>query len=218
MPSPSLIILVILFLIAALVVPYFVNKKKNKVYLEIINCIENNDDENFNRIIEDKMTRFLFVPYQIEYIKLNKAIVSAKPKEIDAAFEVFDKRRLNNKQKEDIYMKGFNYYISTENKDKAKKYHDLIQGLDNEQMKKETNIVYDTYILKGYQYLDEIIAETEDLEDTYKGVNEFMISKMYENKGDSKMAKEYLAKAQEHMKLLDKQIAKKHKEEEKKKK
>ena len=85
-------------------------------------------------------------------------------------------------------------------------------------MKKETNIVYDTYILKGYEYLDEIIAETEDLEDTYKGVNEFMISKMYENKGDSQMAKEYLAKAQEHMKLLDKQIAKKHKEEEKKKK
>ncbi len=212
MPSPTISTLVLIFVVLAITISLFINHKKKKIYVELITLIEDGDSLEFESKINDKMTRLLFNPFQLDYLRLNEAIISTDSKKIEEALSIFDKRRLNDKQKEDIYMKGFNYYISIENKQGAKKYLDLINELPNEQMKKETNIIYDTYIMKGHHYLDEIIEETEELEDTYKGVNEFLISKMYENKNDEKMAKEYYRRAEKHMKLLDDKLKKEHKE------
>ena len=64
--------------------------------------------------------------------------------------------------------------------------------------------------------MDEILEETSEMPDTYKGVNEFLISLMYENKGDKKKAAEYRKLSEKHLALLDNKIAKKMKEDNKK--
>lgn len=212
MPSNTIIIVVVLFVIAAVVVPLIINWKKKKVYYELLTYLENGNTSAFDEKLHSRLARFLFTPFQIEYLKLNEAILTADPKEIDPAFAVFDKRRLSTKQKEDIYMKGFNYYISVEDPKLSKKYLDLVHTLENEQMKKETEIIYDIYIQKGHHYLQQVLEETEELDEMYRGVNEFLISKMYANMDEPKMAKEYFKKAETHMKMLDKKLAKQHKD------
>ena len=56
------------------------------------------------------------------------------------------------------------------------------------------------------KYLDFLLEETEKLDDIYKGVNEFLISMMYKNKGDDTLSQKYNELSKKHMKLLDKHI------------
>ena len=77
---------------------------------------------------------------------------------------------------------------------------------ENEKMKQEAECIYDVYALKGYKYLDFLLEETEKLDDIYKGVNEFLISMMYKNKGDDTLSQKYNELSKKHMKLLDKHI------------
>lgn len=201
------VILVVVVFIFSMLMSYF----KRKVYLKLVSYIEKKNFEDFDIEISKWYIQFLFPQFNVEYMQLNSAILRNNPKMVEDSFAIFDKRHLNKKQKEAVYMMAFNYYISLEKYSNAKKYVDLINEIDNVQMKKEVNRIYDIYALNGYKYLDEMIEEVNMMEDTYKGVNEFLISLMYENKGDKDKAEEFKKLSEKHMKLLDRKISNSHK-------
>ena len=179
---------------------------KRRRYNLLINTLKQKDFKKLDELLDSKVTQFFFAPFNLDYLRLNSAIMQNDKELIKKCFDDFDHHHLNRKQKEEVYMKGFNYFIYEKDYDNAKKYLDKVNTLDNEKIKQEAECIYDIYALKGYKYLDFLLDETEKLDDMYKGVNEFLISLMYKNKGDEAMSQKYSELSKKHMKLLDKHI------------
>ena len=107
---------------------------------------------------------------------------------------------LTTSQKENYYMKAFNFFIGLKDKKNSKKYLDLINELPNDRMKAEANRVYNIYILKNDKYLKELLEELENI-----------ISIIYKNKHDLENAKKYEELSKKHFALVDAETAEKYK-------
>ena len=206
----KLLTIVISVMIVMMLLAFIISYYKRKKYLQLVHYLEQQDFIKFDDEIQRWFIKFLFSQFNIELLRLKSAILRNDPEMIENCFDTFHHRHLNKKQKETIWITAFNYYISLENYAGAKRYVDLINETDNDQMKKEVNRIYDIYALKGFRFLEEMLSEVEKMDDTYKGVHEFLIARMYENKGDQKKADEYKKRSEKHMKLFDHKISKQH--------
>ena len=95
----------------ALIRMYF----KRRRYDLLINTLKQKDFEKLDKLLSSKVTQFFFAPFNIDYLRLNSAIMRNDKEMIAKCFEEFDRHRLNKKQKEEVYMKGFNYFILRSN-------------------------------------------------------------------------------------------------------
>ena len=195
------------FVVLAMVIALVMNILKKKINGQLIECVKNDDDQGFETILNKTFTKFILSPFNIDYMRLNFAFIKNDNHKIEELLDTFEHRNLNSKQRQDIYSKAFNYYLSLENKSKAKHWLDLIhEQVNNNQMILEFDTLYDIYLEKGWKYLDEMLENLEDMEETYRGPSEFLISLMYENKGEKNKAKEYRARSEKSMVLLDRKL------------
>ncbi|MCR4633940.1 MAG: hypothetical protein K5648_07445, partial [Erysipelotrichaceae bacterium] len=97
--------------------------------------------------------------------------------------------------------KGFYYYLGLEDKTKTRTYYDLLKGLKvkDEQM---IDVMYDTYIDKGYKYIEDVKALSEAGSEEQRMPYYALLADMYRNKGEEDTAKEYEAKVAEYSETL----------------
>lgn len=194
-----MVLIIVLLTIVSIVIPNAMRKKYQDQFVKLFS--QQKFDE-LEQLLNKKSVRYFFMPFNLEYIRLNMAFIKGDEKAIDKQFEVFDKISMNTKQKEDLFVKEFNYYIMMEDYDKAQKPYEAIQNLKNEQIKKAANITYDIFVKKGHQYLEEIEKGYEECPEQAKGYNAYLISLMYENKGDKENSEKYRLIAKEKLEQL----------------
>lgn len=107
-------------------------------------------------------------------------------------FDYFDTVKPSRLQKEAVYTKGFYYYLTNERYDKVEKYYNLLQTVQTKKPNFEVERAYDVFVKNGHQYLEQTLEELKTAEDFAKPVLEGLIARMYENKKDSRMAKNML--------------------------
>lgn len=171
-----------------------------KLEKQLVSLIINKDYDGFDKLIDSIKTKYLLRPFNIDFMKLNVALLKLDIDQIDAMFNYFEEVRLNKTQKEAVSIKGFYYYLSIENYGKVKKYYNYIKQLKNDESSYEFDRIYDVYVKNGCEYLQETLKELETANELVKPVLEAMISKMYENKNEDKLAQEYADKAKKHLK------------------
>lgn len=196
--------------VVAIVMFTIINTLKTKNYRKLIGYLEKGDYNSFYKTIETKKIKLLFPKSSLLDLKLNASLVQQNKKEAIFYLEQLCSLPLTTPQKENYYMKAFNFFVGLNDKKNSKKYLDLINALDNERMKMEANRVYNIYILKNDKYLSELKEELEGMEDYQKGVNEYLISIIYKNKKDFENAKKYEALSKEHFALVDAETKKKY--------
>lgn len=190
--------------VLALVIAFIISILKKKQAQKIIDVIQSNDHKAFEAILEDKLTTFLFPAMYRDSLRLNEAMLRNDPNDIDKILDRLTRARLSEKDKEKIYTQAYNYYLSTKSYKKCTIWYEKIQTLKNDRLVNEISKSYDIYVTKGYKYLDEMLEELEDIEPSNRGVNEFLISLMYKNKGDKENALKYEKLSQEHLAEYDK--------------
>ena len=173
-----------------------INHKLNQMII----LLQNHRFSEFDQMMEKKIIKIVFNPFNIDFIKLNSYLIRDDSKRIDDAFANFDSVRLSSKQRDEIDLKAFNYYLFIDEK-KAKKYYQNIENSKTNKMKKDVERLYDIYILKSSRYLQTLLDETEKLEDKYKSANELLISEIYKNLGDTDKHKMYKELAERHLNL-----------------
>ncbi len=195
-----LIVVIVLSIVIAIV------KKVSSAKLEkqLIQLVVDQDFEGFEELVNSKKARKMIPPFNLDFIKLNVAMLKGNKKEIDRMFDHFDNVKPNKSQKEAVYGKGFYYYLSIEKYDKVEKYYNLLVKLENVKSMREFDRAYDTYVKNGHKFLAETLEELKTAPDFSKPVLEGMISRMYENKKDEKMAKKYADRAIRHMEEMKK--------------
>ncbi len=176
---------------------------KKKIGQNIVVAIESGNHDLFVSIIEDKKTKFLYPAAYLDSLRLNEAMIRNDVNEIDRLLEKLNKVKLSEKDKEKIYSQAYNYYLSVKSYKKCGIWHDKIKELKNDRLINEVDKSYNIYVEKGYKYLDDMLAELENMEENSRGVNEFLISLMYKNKNDKVNAAKYEKLSKEHLKAFD---------------
>ncbi|MBR0385108.1 MAG: hypothetical protein IJI05_01005 [Erysipelotrichaceae bacterium] len=166
--------------------------------------------DEFEALTEKRAVKASVAPFNLDYIKLNSYLMRNDKEKIVKAFDDFRNKRLNKAQKVEVLSSGFNYFASNNDAERTEYYHDEINKLpENEGLKKQVNLLYDIIYLKKTDMLDELLAETEELEEVLRGSNEYLIAQIYENLGDTKKNKEYLKLAEKHMQQMADMVKKK---------
>ena len=117
---------------------------------------------------------------------------------IDRQFDTLLDMRLSEHQKQDVYVNGFNYYLSVSDSKRIEKFYKLSKTLKNEDVKKNVEMSYNILFEKDYKYLDEVLQLYEHCADEEKYINEYLLSVMYKNKGDHDKAAHFEALAKTH--------------------
>lgn len=168
-------------------------------FKNFMTMLQTQNYEAFDKLIQKGSSKYLFPRYNLEYLKLNSYILRGDDKKIDECFDSILNIGMSKKQKQDIYMKAFNYYVGMENATKTKKIIAVIEDFDNEQMKKEARTVYDIFILKRGTYIPEMEALLAEQDDAAKGITEYLLSVQYGNLNNKKKANEYLELSKKHL-------------------
>ncbi|MGN1390754.1 MAG: hypothetical protein ACI4WQ_02090 [Sharpea porci] len=190
-------------IVIAVVMMSVISQLKGRAIKKLVSYLENGDYDSFNTYAQSKYIKFLIPRTSLMELRLNGALIEQDTKEINSLLkELTDMPLLPNK-KQEIAMKGFNYFIGFENKKEAKKYLKLVNEGPNDRMKVEAKRVYNIYVLKNDDDLKDLLEEINDQEDYQKGVNEFLVSLIYQNKGDKENAKKYEDLSKEHLAMVD---------------
>lgn len=186
----SFAIYIVLLIISKCIMNYKLN--------QMVTLLNDKRFSEFDQMMEKKIIKIVFNPFNIDFIKLNSYLIRKDTNKIDNAFSHFDSVRLSSKQRDEVDLKAFNYYLCNDEK-KAKKYYQNIQKSKTNPMKQDVERLYDIYIRKSDRYLQTLLKETETLEDQYKSANELLISEIYKNLGDINKQLEYKELAEKHL-------------------
>ena len=185
-------IYIIVAVIAVAIATLIIQVLKRTQFNKLARALQTQDFETFDRMVDSKLMKYLYPQFNLDYIKLNSYVMRGDEKKIDAGIQQLLNYKMSLKQKEDVYMKAFNYYVGAEKPGKAKQALDLVKTLEHPAMEAEAQRIYDIFIVKKYNYIDEMLEAFETQPDDAKGITAYLLSVQYENKGDKEKANEYL--------------------------
>ena len=167
---------------------------------QLTDCIKNKDTQRFRALANARSTRFLFLPYNLEYLKLNAYLLEGDTVMIDQQFDQMLQLHLSNQRERDLVMKAFNYYLGEENKKKAKALLARIKGWEDETLTKEAQKLYDILIAHSACYIAQMEEQLEKADAQNRVYLEFLLYKQYQHAGNTKKADTYRSLYQTHAK------------------
>ena len=191
----AIVIAIILTIVMFLVSKSLRNKKQNLM----ITYLQTGKFEQFETLCESFLVKMLFPRYNIEYLKLNAYILEGDEQKTKEQFDSLLSVKKSKVQTEDITMKAFNYYVGLEDKEKCTELLESIKTFTNERMVQEATIMYDIFILKQGNHIEEVLKMMEGMPEAQRGVNEYLLSVQYANIGDEENAKKYEKLSKKHL-------------------
>lgn len=171
---------------------------KERRMQRLVACIRQKDTERFLNLAQSRFTRFLFPPYNIEYLKLNAYLMEEDTEKIDAQFDKMLQFHLSKEQDQDLTMKAFNYYLGAENRKKTRELLTRIKGFEEKELTKEAQKLYDILIEKSSSYIADMEKQLADADEENKVFLEFLLYMQYKNANNTKKADVYRSLYQQH--------------------
>lgn len=185
------------YLLGGIVIAFILINFARKVFTEnlknkLTNAIYQGQIDEFDRLVSKKYVKYLIHPFNLDYLKLNKAIISENRKEIDQMFDKLENVQLTDTQKNAVYEKGFYYYLQEKDNNKLNKYYKLIKELPDQTL---LNKIQDAYSICGLRET-KLLEKYEDLlKKEPKNLNVlFLLYNIYKNLGNENKADEILNK------------------------
>ncbi len=203
--NPYLIIVIILA-VAFIGYDMYMSYKRKTVLDKLTEHLLKGELQDFDDLMAENSTKRLIPPFNYEYLQLSRAMMGGSKNRITQLFDQFKTRRLNPAQKREIAIRGFNYFLEEKNNEQLSYYRDQINSLpdkrENAALKEEVNTYYRVTVEGRTDILDELLEKTEKLPEKYRGMNEYLISQIYEHMGNKEKTEEYLNLSRKHMEML----------------
>lgn len=181
-------------------VVFQVKKQKDvsKLENELTSALLKKDYRKFDELVNSVDAKKNIPPYNLNYLKLNAAIIRGKKQDIDSLCDNFENVHMNQAQKENFYATAFGYYAQQNNKKKALYYKDkILKESKNEKNIEACKRMYSVYIESSDEYLDVLLKECESLSGQQRTTNDALLAKIYENKNDKENEEKYLKQLKE---------------------
>lgn len=203
--NPYLIIVIILA-VAFIGYDMYMSYKRKSLLDKLTEHLLKGELQDFDDLMAENNTRKMIPPFNYEYLQLSRAMMGGSKNRITQLFDQFKTRRLNPAQKREIAIRGFNYFLEEKNNEQLTYYRDQINSLpdkrENAALKEEVNTYYRVTVEGRTDILDELLEKTEKLPEKYRGMNEYLISQIYEHMGNKEKTEEYLNLSRKHMEML----------------
>ena len=183
-----LVAAVLIMALASAIVP---NVMRNRYQNKFLELFKQGEFDQLDELLNKPVVKYLFMPFNLEYIRLNIALIKDNGEAIDKQIDLLTSMKMTEKQKEDVYLKALNYYVTMGNNDRAKKMYECAMTLKDKNLTKRADMTYDIFVNKGYKYLDELEKNLDNCSKDYKVFNCYLVSLMYENKNDKNKADYY---------------------------
>ena len=203
--NPYLIIVTILA-VAFIGYDMYMSYKRKALLDKLTEHLLKGELQDFDDLMAENNTRKMIPPFNYEYLQLSRAMMGGSKNRITQLFDQFKTRRLNPAQKREIAIRGFNYFLEEKNNEQLTYYRDQINSLpdkrENAALKEEVNTYYRVTVEGRTDILDELLEKTEKLPEKYRGMNEYLISQIYEHMGNKEKTEEYIKLSRKHMEML----------------
>ena len=156
--------------------------------------------EEFDKLFSSPDAQKYAKPFNLDYLSLNRKLLSGNKKEIDEAFARFDQVHMNTSQKVAVWQRAYYYYLSAENTENAKKYYEKLSSIIKYNGKEKADITYDIYINKGAKYLDKVLKLEHNSSGGAKYEYDALLADIYRNMEDVQNSEKYRKLVEEAMK------------------
>ncbi|MGN1406251.1 MAG: hypothetical protein ACI4WM_08250 [Erysipelotrichaceae bacterium] len=195
--------IVIILVVIAMIVEgvYQLNRryKRGLIQNKLMQLLMNGSFKEFEEYADSFEVKTNVKPFNLEYIKMNAAIMQGDSNKLEKSFNKLLNMKMNDEQREEVYLNCFNHYIDKNDSKKARQFKELlIKNSRNSSLKTYVQRVYDVKIEHSFKYLDEMLNELSN-KDINKATHYLLIAEMYKNKNDNEKAAEYYNLYNEYM-------------------
>ena len=213
--NPYVIIVIVLVLLS-FGFSIFTSYKRNQLFNQLTEHLMKGQFEEFDKMLENPWVKRTIPPFNIEYMQLNRYLMEGRKGKAVEIYDQFRTRRLNEEQRKQVAVGGFDFFVAEGDKERAAYYKDEINKLpaskDNDTIKEEVNVLYEVVMEKKTDRLQELLDKNEKMDEHLRGVNEYLILTIYTNLGQKEKAKEYENLSRKHMVMLNDHMSKKMQE------
>lgn len=171
-----LIIILIVVLIIYLVLIFLKRMFQKRLY----QFLEERDFNSFDKTVNSILIKWMFLPYNLEYLKLNRYLLEDDKEKVDSQFDVL-LRTAKKSQKQDIFLKAFEYYSFERNKTKAKRYYNELKTINDGNLSKYVDLLYDVLVLNKTNHIEELEKDFDSLEVEQKQFYAQLLWKQYKS-------------------------------------
>ncbi len=177
---------------------WLIHRLRDLAYEKLVAYKKAGNCEAYYREMERPYMRLLYPIISYYDLRANVAMQSRNKKECGRLYNKLCSLSLRPLQKELYYQRAFNYFVSLEDKENAKKYLDLLDTLNDPMISITASRLYSIYVLKSDEDLDDLLIELERIKEEEKGPTEQLIAMIYHNRGDKENANTYQELASKH--------------------
>ncbi len=197
--NKTIINIIIIISISLLITAGFIFIKR-LIYSKLVRSITYNQSE-YEKLKNKISTKLFISRFTILFLDLNLAIIQNNVGRVNTLMKEIKHFNPSDNKAKIIYSMLFNYYLNTKHYKEAKECYEIIKNFKDEQLVKETDRMYNIFILKNDKYLNEMLSELEDIEEKNRFPHEYLISMMYKNINNHEMAKKYEDLAKKHLEM-----------------
>lgn len=178
---------------------FFSEIMKKVTYKKLEKLLLKKQYDEFFLLLHSRLSRYLFAEYNIAYMELNAYFMIGKYDKIHHQFQKMIHMRTNKKQRKDLILRAFNFYMEHKKYEYAKDLIKEINTWEKNIYQTEANLNYDIFALKKYCYIDQIESNLDKMKGSKLGYAEYLLSVQYDSKGDKVKSTEYLNKSKIHL-------------------
>lgn len=187
----SIVIIVVIWIATVII--------KRLRYRKLEELLATQQFDAFFTLVDSLSTRMLFPANSLTYMKLNACLMNGDDEQTTAIFDDLLARRMGGRERADLVLKAFNFFVSVGDGKRSKALLTEVEGWGQQfaSTKHECRQMYDVMISKKTNRIAEMQRELKDATGERRGQLEFLLALQYEYKGNRKQSEEHLARAKE---------------------
>ena len=184
------VIIVIAVAIVMTAAIYIVRRVLVKKYTMKLMSAIIRDQQEFLNLVDSFMVKFLFEPYNREYMRLNCYIANGSDKKVKEQISLIEQMRITSNQRYAVYQTALQYFISTNDKSNAKNMQRKMNAFIDERnmdasLKENIDMDLKMYFDKDLSTIPYIDEKLKNCNDQQKAV--WNLKKAYVLKANNKL-------------------------------
>lgn len=180
----------------------FMEVQKRAIFAKIEHFFSEQDYASCLQLLDKTLTQMVYPRYNQLFMRLNCQLGLENAGEATRIIDEMMGLKMNREQQLALYGKAFAFFVENEDKGRAKNVLDRIEAVGDEGLAKASRETFEIFVNHSDEFLDQMLAQLDQVEDGERLRLYQLIAVQYENRGDSASADKYYEKAAKALSAL----------------
>lgn len=180
----------------------FMEVQKRAIFAKIEHFFSEQDYASCLQLLDKTLTQMVYPRYNQLFMRLNCQLGLENAGEATRIIDEMMGLKMNREQQLALYGKAFAFFVENEDKERAKNVLDRIEAVGDEGLAKASRETFEIFVNHSDEFLDQMLAQLDQVEDGERLRLYQLIAVQYENRGDSASADKYYEKAAKALSAL----------------